>query len=557
MYSPEKIAFRYFDNKTKSYIATTWLETAKCVSQWQAALKQENLSKGDLVGMMIRTSYERAIFEFAASGLGLVTVPIYINSFERPSYLLSLLENTQVKLLLIQNELQEAVLLSLKDRLPPFTIIRLDKIDTWLPQEYDIELCDITSDPDELITIHYTSGTSGKLKAAMLSHKNILSNAEALSYHITTYDSDQLVPFTGNWIFPMMMDFATAFPRSLNDLERINPTHIVSAARFYEYLYEQITIRFMNKPWWFKLLFKQTIATGWKRFEYQQGRKKWAIELLMFPILDAIVAKPVRKILGNRLRCAFYAGGILPPEIYQTFIGLGVPLLHCYGQAEAGAVISMNMPDDNLPSSVGKPLKGFHVRIKKENGELQVKSSSVMMGYWNNPSATESTLKDGWLHTGDMVRRDNDGHLFFIGRISDMMVMKNGSRIATTEIEALIKADILFDQVMVIGKEMPFLTALIVLNKELWKKFADSLQLNPDDPLTLTDKSVKSKIMERISAKLENYPDCAPIDSITLLTDKWTIEDGLVTTSSKLKRANLYAKYASEIGKMYSDKNEF
>ncbi|MBF0243207.1 MAG: AMP-binding protein, partial [Desulfamplus sp.] len=498
------------------YIEKTWQEAAKVVAQWQGALKKENLSKGDLVGLMISTSYERTIFELAASGLGLVTVPMPINAIDSPSYMFSMLEYTQVKLLLIQNELQEGILLSFKDRLHPFKIIRLDKIDTWLPQEYDIELSNMTSDPDELTTIHYTSGTSGKLKGAMLSHRNILSNAEAISHHISVYDDDIAVTFTGGSIFPMMMDFATAFPKTIEDLQIINPTHIVSANRLYEYVYEHIKIR------------------GLENNNSQ---------------FDQIRAEDIKTIFGNRLRCGFYAGGVLPSEITNTFIEAGLPLLNCYGQAEAGAVISMNTPDDNNPLSVGKPLNGIDVKI--EDGELLIKSSSVMVGYWKNPSATEATIKDGWLHTGDIFCIDSKGHLFFIGRKSDIIVTQNGDKISPLHIEAAIKADLLFDQAMVIGKNRPFLTALLVLNKELWEKMAESLKLDPHDPLALKDNALHNIILKRIAKTLIDYPDYVKIERVTLLTEEWRVGAGLLTTSLKLKREEIYAKYEEEIRQIY------
>ncbi|KJR41481.1 long-chain fatty-acid-CoA ligase [Candidatus Magnetoovum chiemensis] len=384
----------------------------------------------------------------------------------------------------------------------------------------------------------------------MLNHRNILSNAEAVANGTNDYENELLVSFTGGgYVLSMIMDCPTGFPRSVYDLPVIKPTRIISAARLYEYFYEQLHCKYLDNWFLIRFLFKETVKLGWSLFEYKHGRGAWKPKFLLFPILDKIIANPVRNLFGGRLRCGFYAGGILPPEIYKTFIGLGIPVLNCYGQAEAAPVISINTPEDNVPSSVGKPIKGTEVMLK--NVELLVKSSGVMMGYWNNTSATESTLKDGWLHTGDMVRIDNDGRLFFIGRMADVITMKNGDKIAPTEIEAIIKADILFEQVMVIGKEKPFFTALLVLNKELWEKMAKSLKLNPNDPLALKNNTLKNLILNRIAEKMVNYPDAVQIRRVTLLIDEWTAKSGLMTISSKLKRNNISAKYAEEINDMY------
>ncbi len=562
-YSSNKIAFKYFDETEKKYIEKTWRQTADGVAHWQAALKQENFSKGDRIGFMIRAGYERVLFEFAAFGLGLVVVPMPTNSFEIADNIANIFRESCIKFLLVEDDeqvdkifRQESLRFSIKDIVQNLKIVKLNQIDSWLPYKYDPDRYDTTSDPDELAAIHYSSGTSGVSKGAMLSHKNILYNSEAISNYTAINDNDLLVPFTGGYIFPVMMDFATAFPNSarpIEDLQIIRPTHIVSANRLYEYLYKQISIKFLRQPVWVQRLFKKAVEIGWARFEYRQGLAEWQTPFLFWFLFDALIAKPIRQMFGGRLRCGFYAGGILSPEISKTFAGLGVPILNCYGQAEAGPVISMNSPEDNLPSSVGKPLKGLEIQIKKENGELLVKSPSIMSGYWNNPSATKEALKEGWLHTGDMFQIDDKEHLFFMGRLSDLIILQNGEKISPAHIEAAIKGDILFDQVMVVGKERPFLTALVVLNKELLEKTAESLNLNPHDPLTLKNTTLTNLVLKRISEKMKQYPDAFQIRAATLLKDEWTAPSGLMTVSGKLKRKDISAKYSEEIELMYKN----
>ncbi|OQX02906.1 MAG: hypothetical protein BWK80_56880, partial [Desulfobacteraceae bacterium IS3] len=393
--------------------------------------------------------------------------------------------------------------------------------------------------------------------------RNILSNAEAAAKTISFYEEDVLVPFTGGYVLSMLVDIAIAFHRSFDDLRMIEPTLIVSAARLYEYAYGQIKAQLLRKPWWMRCMFKYTVDMGWRRFEYQQGRGKRHPDFLLWHLLDMLIAKPVRQRFGGRVRCAFYAGARLSFEISRTFIGLGMPILNCYGQTEAGPAISVNRPDDNLPASVGKPLAGVNVRTEHETspmppfkggcGELLAKGPGVMTGYWNNPAATEAVLdSEGWLHTGDKVHIDAEGRIFFIGRMSDIIVMQNGEEISPAEIEAEISADILFDHAMVIGKGRPFLTALILLNKEYWKKLAKQLKLNPDDLSALREKSAKEAVLARITKRLSNYSAAVQIRRITLLTEPWTVQAGLITPSAKLKRTNLSMRYAEEIEQIYS-----
>jgi len=548
-YSPDKVAYRYFDEIRKAWRSLTWKETAKIVARWQAALKKENPTPGDRVGLMTRNRYERVMFELAAFGLGLVTVPFYLH--DKPENSAYILKSTDIKLLLIENETQEKAL----HILAGLRVICLDKIEEWLPEKYDTDLCEKASEPDGLATILHTSGTTGLPKGAMFSHRNILSNAEAAAKTISFYEEDVLVPFTGGYVLSMLMDIAIAFPRSLNDLQVIRPTIIVSAARLYEYAYGQIKTQLLRSPRWMRCMFEYTVDMGWRRFEYQQGRGKWSSEFLLWPLLDMLIAKPVRQIFGGKLRCGFYAGAKLPPEIFQTLVGLGIPIMTCYGQTEAGPVISVNRPDDNIPASVGKPLAGVAVRIEK--GELLVKGPGVMTGYWNNPSANQAALdKEGWLHTGDRCSIDADGRIFFIGRMSDIIVTEKGKEISPAEIEVQLTADLLIAQAMVIGKGKPFVAALIVLNKEHWKQLATQLKLNPDDPSALKEKSAEDAVLARITKILgkysDKYSDAAQIRRVTLLKERWTVEAGLITPTDKLRRANLSIKYADDIEQMYS-----
>ncbi len=548
-YSPDKEAYRYFDEIRKARISLTWKETAKVVARWQAALEKENLSPGDRVGIMMRNCYERVMFELAAFGLGLVTAPFYLH--DKPENSAYILKSTGIKLLLIENETQEKLLLSVGDILPGLRLVRLDKIEAWLPEKYDTDLCEKASEPDGLATILHTSGTTGLPKGAMFSHRNILSNAEAVAKTISFYEEDVLVPFTGGYVLSMIVDIAIAFPRSLNDLGTICPTLIVSAARLYEYVFGQIKTQLLRKPRWLRCMFKYTVDMGWRRFEYQQGRGKRHPEFLLWPLLDMLIAKPVRQRFGGRVRFGFYAGARLSSEISRTFIGLGMPILNCYGQTEAGPVISVNRPDDNVPASVGKPLAGVTVRTEK--GELLVKGPGVMTGYWNDSAATRRAIdQEGWLHTGDRCRIDADGRIFFIGRMSEVIVTPNGEEVSPTEIESEIRSDILFEQAMVIGKERPFLAALLVLNQEYWKKLAQHLKLNPDDPSALRDKSAEDAVLASITKILGNYPNAARIRRVRLLAELWTAEAGLMTPSAKLKRANLLIRYAEEIEQMYA-----
>ena len=201
---------------------------------------------------------------------------------------------------------------------------------------------------------------------------------------------------------------------------------------------------------------------------------------------------------------------------------------------------------------MGPPLKCVEVSIG-ENDELLVRGPSVMMGYWHNKTATQDCIdSEGWLHTGDKVRIDEQGRIFITGRIKEIIVLSNGEKVPPNDMELAISMDPLFEQVLVMGEGKPYLTTLVVLNPRQWQSFRDSLGVDGDNGKALADEKVINAALKRVSEQIKGFPGYAQIQRIALTLEPWTIENGLITPTLKVKRQFIMERFADSIDQLYA-----
>jgi long-chain acyl-CoA synthetase len=441
---------------------------------------------------------------------------------------------------------------------------RLRSLGEWLPDQGGATR-HVSRDKNALATIVYTSGTTGRPKGVMLSHHNILSNAAALSSDVlTTGPDDVLLSFlplshtferTCGYYLTIMSGATTTYSRGIpqlaEDLQAVRPTVLVSVPRIYERVYGRIRDALEAGSPLKKKLFMLAVEVGWARFEHAQGRGPWKPSFLLWPVLHALVAKKILARLGGRMRAATCGGAALPPEISRVFTGLGLTVLQGYGLTETSPVACANRPDDNLPASVGRPLPGVQVRVG-ENNALMIKGPNVMLGYWNNPEATRAMIgADGWLNSGDTARIDGQGHVFITGRLKEIIVLSNGEKVPPVDIESAIARDPLFEQVMLLGEGKPYLSVMTVLNGDQWKKLCAERGLNAA-PATISSKQVEEILLSRITTQMKEFPGYAQVRRVSATLDPWTVENGLLTPTMKLKRAKVMEKFNAEIDSMYA-----
>ena len=574
---PDAVAYRDYNQQHANWRDYTWAQIDHQVARWQAALEKDGLKPGDRVAVMLRNSPEWVIFDQAAMGLGLVVVPLYTQ--DRPDNVAYIVNDAGCKVLLfganeqwatftdVRNQLSGLVRILIVEPLPAGGAAddpRLQCIDQWLPDQSG-ETKHVARNGDALATIVYTSGTTGRPKGVMLSHNNILSNAYAGSQRLTVRADDSFLSFlplshtferTCGYYLTLMcgasVSYARGIPQLGEDLQTIRPTMLISVPRIYERIWGAIRAKLDEGPPLRKKLFLMAVDVGYARFEHAQGRGPWKPSFLLWPILNALVASKVLARLGGRMRAAMSGGAALPPDISRVFIGLGLPVLQGYGLTETSPIACANSPTDNLPASVGTAVAGVQVKIG-DNNALLIKGPNIMMGYWNNEPATKAMIQsDGWLNSGDTARIDEKGHVFITGRLKEIIVMSNGEKLPPVDMENAILRDPLFEQVMLLGEAKPYLSLLAVLQAEHWKKLAAEYGWKADDPAVVRSKEAEKVVAQRVSAQLKEFPGYAQVRRVTITLEPWSVENGLLTPTLKLKRPKVMEKFNAEIDQMYA-----
>ena len=325
---------------------------------------------------------------------------------------------------------------------------------------------------------------------------------------------------------------------------------LISVPRIFERVYNKIQAGLEKKSPLAQALFRLAVKTGWQRFQHQQGRAAWNARLLLWPLLYALVGRKVMGRMGGRLRLAVVGGAPLPLDVARLFIGLGLPMVQGYGLTETSPVLSVNPLENNDPSSVGCLLQDVEARIG-EKDELLVRSPGLMLGYWANEKATHDVIdQEGWLRTGDKARIEN-GQLYITGRLKEIIVLANGEKVPPADMEMTICMDPLIDQVMVVGDNRPYLTALLVLNPEQFDPICRQLRLTPCDSRACASSQVNQFVLERVAKQISTFPGYARIRRVKCMLEPWTIEDGLITPTLKLKRDKVYQHFEAEIDAMY------
>jgi long-chain acyl-CoA synthetase len=573
--TPDLSAYRWHE-RDGDWKSRNWKEMGQEIARWRLALQGEGLAEGERVALLLRNCPEWVCFDQAALSLGLVDVPLYTD--DRPDNIAYILEDSGARVLLVQDVGRwKRLKPSLADntRLTRVLILhrrddqgdddpRVRFVEEWLPAEGG-ELTNRQGDPNALASIVYTSGTTGRPKGVMLSHRNMLSVAYDGLLYVPVYREDRFLSFlplshtlerTAGYYLPIMAGAETIYARSVNqlsqDLVETRPTCLISVPRVFERVHAKVLHKLSEGSPIARWLFKTGVELGWRKFLVDQGKAPYSPALLFQPLLDKLVGAKIRQRMGGEMRLAMSGGAPLSAEIARVFIGLGIPLLQGYGLTETAPVISVNPPEDNHPASVGKVLKRTEVKIGHED-ELIVRGPGVMLGYWNNPQATNAIIdNEGWLHTGDQARISED-HIYITGRIKDILVLSNGEKVPPADMEMAICMDPLIDQALVIGEGRSYLTALLVLNEEQWLTFAQSQGVDGSNPDALHNEKITKYYHKHLQALLQDFPGFVKIRKVLLTLEPWTIDSGLLTPTMKLKRAQVAERYETDIERMYAE----
>jgi long-chain acyl-CoA synthetase len=534
--APEKILYRQcIDEAWHDFSAREVIDLA---ARWQQAFCAAGCVPGDRIALCLKNSVNWVAIDQAALGLGLVVVPLYLE--DNPENLAWCLNDAGARLLVLENTRLLAALMRVLSSPPVIVCLQEDvpapaiPASRWLPENEGVfEVAEL--DENALATIVYTSGTTGRPKGVMLSHRNILSNVAAALDVVRMHNGDLLVSVlplshmferTCGYYVPLQAGVPVAYARSVNqlaeDLAFLRPTVMVAVPRVYQRFLARIEQTLAASPLK-RGLFYLTVSLGWRKFQRRAG----AVERALLRLLQPLVARPVLNRLGGRLRLTVVGGAPLEPRVAHTFIGLGLNLIQGYGLTEASPVVAGNREDDNDPASVGAPLPGVEIRVNQAR-ELLVRGPSVMLGYWRNPAATAEVLgADGWLNTGDLAEV-RAGKIYLKGRSKDVLALSNGEKVSPQDVEMAILEDPLFEQVMLAGEGRAYLVLLAVSRE-----------------------SDEKTLIHRANARLKAFPRWVRVRRVIALQEPWTLADGLLTPTLKVKRAEVGKKFAERIERVY------
>ena len=582
--SPQGEAYREFDAATGQWTSTRWAEASERIAQWRRALSAMQLPRQARIAILLPNGLDAVCTDQAALSLGLVPVPLH--AIDNPGSIAYILSDCEAAMVMVSSLAQwlaiesvglplpalQRVVMTAKDAMPaaPGGAVPVLSLADWLAAGQGHSAAVPPPSADDLAAIVYTSGTTGKPKGVMLTHRNVVSNVLAILERVVPTADDVFLSFlplshtferTAGYYLPIAVGSCVAYARSVallaEDLKTVRPTVLVSVPRIYERVFAKLHESLAGSA--FKTrLFEAAQAVGWRRFCKAQGLplakgedSAWAVlDSLLWQLLDRLVARTLRAQFGGRVRVAVSGGAPLSHAVARCFLGLGLPLLQGYGMTETSPVVAANGIDDNDPATVGRALPGVEVRIG-DNRELQVRGPSVMKGYWKRAEDTARVLTpDGWLSTGDQADIQ-DGRIRIMGRIKEIIVTSTGEKVPPGDLELAIALDPLFGQVLVVGENRPFIACVAVVNRAEWQRLAASLGLNPDEPASLNQPAVHRAALARIAAQTRDFARYAVPRAIFLTLEPWTLENTLMTPTLKLKRANLMARYAGEIEAMY------
>lgn len=535
--TPEKILYSQHEGDAwREYSAA---EVARLTARWQTALRREGVQRGDRVALCLKNGVNWVALDMAALGLGLVVVPLYLE--DNAENMAWCVRDSGARLLVLENARQCQALQACASGLPPIICLQDGvagsvALADWLPPSAAVEFEVLPMAPESLATIVYTSGTTGRPKGVMLSHGNILSNVSAASEVVSLHGEDSLLSLlplshmferTCGYYLPLAAGIRVAYCRGIQqigeDLAYHRPTVMIAVPRVFERFLARLE-KALSESFIRHALFRLTVHLGWRGFHGQSGR----VERSLYDLLQRIVAAPILARLGGRLALAVVGGAKVELRIARTFIGLGLNMIQGYGLTEAAPVVAANRESDNDPVTVGTPLAQVETRINAA-GELLVRGPSVMLGYWNNPEATANVLDaQGWLNTGDLAEM-KDGKIIISGRSKDILILSNGEKASPQDVEAAILDDPLFEQVMLVGEGRPYFALLAV-----------------------TQESDEKLLVRRANAQLKAFPRYVRVRRVFAVKEPWTIENGLLTPTQKVRRKAVEERFMQQIIQLYS-----
>jgi long-chain acyl-CoA synthetase len=561
----------------------SWTEYGDRVREVAAGLLSLGLEPGDRVAILGDNRPEWVICHLGAMTAGGATCGVYPTSAaEQVAYVVG---HSEAKVLFVENEEQVDKALQIMDELKVAQVVVWDPKGLWgfshekmiffddflaRGQEYLRQYPEAVSarlkaiNLDDTAMIIYTSGTTGRPKGAMLSHKNILyltdsfvaanpfyETDELLSYLPLAHIYENLISMFGAVEAGCTVNFVESIDTLAQNLREVSPTIFCSVPRIWEKFASMVYIRMSDSTLVKRALYKLAVVVGLRYVRTKKGsreRLQWGA--LYWPLYWLVLFHLKRQLGFERVRYAVCGAAPASPELFEYYNALGIPLREGYGQTESTGVIATQRLDRPKWGTVGEPISGVEVKIA-EDGEILVRGANVFKGYFKNPKLTAETIKDGWLHTGD-VGAVEDGFLKILDRKKDILITAGGKNITPAFIENKLKFSSYIQDAVVIGDGRKYLVAMILIDEDNVTKYAQDNRIPFTTFADLTqNQEIRKLIDSEVSKVNKTLSRVETIKKFELLPRRFYEEDGDVTPTKKVKRRFLEERYADLIKKMY------
>lgn len=564
----------------------TWNDYYAQAKYVGSALISMGLEKGDCVSIIGDNCPEWVIIDMGVQCAGGVAVGVYsTNAWPQVEYVV---ENSESMFFFVENEEQLDKWLNFKDKAP-----QLKKVIVWdleglrnfndpmvmtyeefldvgrevferEPELIEKRIDDVES--DDISMLIYTSGTTGPPKGAMLTHRNMTWMGDAITKDNPMYETDEVMSFLplchifeqlftvfGQLTHGYTVNFIENMDTVTDNMREVSPTVGYAVPRIWEKYLSAVYIRMSDATWFKKLVFGLALKIGKQRATLRMNFKPvpFYIEGLYQLAYLAVFRKLKERLGFDRMRMAYSGAAPISPDVLHFFQSIGVNLMEGYGQTEGTGVTCVSRAGKVKFGTVGPPISGTEVKIA-EDGEILVRSPSIFKGYYKNPEATEETLKDGWLYSGDVGELDEDGYLKITDRKKDIIVTAGGKNITPQYIENKLKFSPYINDAVVIGDKRKFISCLIMIDEDNVVKYA---QDNKIQFSTYKDLTQSPEIIKLIKGEMGNVNETLSrveqVKKFTILPKKLYEEDGEVTPTMKIKRKYVNEAFGDLIEAMY------
>lgn len=573
----DRTAFQRFEGADR-IVDISYRDVLEMVRQVSFGLAARGIEPGERIAILGENRPEWAYCDYGGLCSGVVVVPIYPTL--TPAQVRYIVENSGVKLIFCSTaELAEKAAEACADlahdvQLVGYDLPSSDGVTGWSDflaegekraAESDEDAWReraLAIDPHDVATVLYTSGTTGAPKGVMLTHNNVASNVRASVMVLAISEADNTVSFLPlSHILQRMVDFLffsvgcrVGYVRSMDtlidDLGRLAPTVVVSVPRVYEKIYNGVMAASGLK----KKLIDWSVGVAERCVELRlEGREPTGLLGLKYAIADRLVFSKVKNRVGGRLRFFVSGGGPLAPALNRFFYSIGMTILEGYGLTETSPVLNVNTQDHFRIGTVGPPLPGTEVRIA-EDGEILVRGPQVMKGYFENPEATAAAIdSEGWFATGDIGEIDEDTYLRITDRKKDLIVTAGGKNVAPQPVENRLKTHPVVEQAVLVGDRRRYCSLLIVPDHAALKKWAGEQGIAGDVPALLGDPKVVAALETELFAMLSDFASFERPKKLALLAEEFTVENGLMTPTLKVKRNVLRERFEQVIDELYAE----